>query len=370
MQTEKSPKSTTEDLKVTHDVYVQDTFQIERIGRSFLKNWLPKETLEVLDLDGLTVEGRHFTDDIFKEMTADVVYKVPIKGTNEHVNFFTVVEHKSYQDFWTIFQLWCYIFLICRREYLAAKARGEVNADYRLPPVVAIILHHDESRFQGKTELAEIFLPLPGLAAFLPRLQAILVDLNDIADDDPRLTDPDVPEFKVVLMVLKIVFRQDVAIKFRDLLQELKPYSDDPTMLRVIRRTWLYLTYNAKHLKRSFEALRAIVEDFTGEKVMSTMVEIWKAEGRVEGRAEGKVEGWAEGVAEGEAKGRTEGKAEGVEIGELRGKIKAVLGLRFDNLSEDLENRISMIEDMPLLTTLEKLAFTCTTLDEFARAMR
>ena len=73
---------------------------------------------------------------------------------------------------------------------------------------------------------------------------------------------------------------------------------------------------------------------------------------------------------EGKVEGKVEGKAEGVEIGELRGKIKAVLGLRFENLPEDLENRISMLEDMSLLTTLEKLAFTCTTLDEFARAMR
>ena len=74
-----------------------------------------------------------------------------------------------------------------------------------------------------------------------------------------------------------------------------------------------------------------------------TMVELWKAEG----------------IEIGEARGEARG--------EIRGKIKAVLGLRFDGLPVDLENRISMIEEMPTLRALEKLAFTCSTLGEFEK---
>ena len=103
-----------EDLKLTHDGYFREAFQIKRFAIAFLKKKLPKETLACLDLKELTAERRDTTDELFKGVVADVTYRVPIKGTKECVNFFIVVEHKSRQDFLTIFQLWCYVYHICR----------------------------------------------------------------------------------------------------------------------------------------------------------------------------------------------------------------------------------------------------------------
>jgi len=171
MDKEKPPSTIPEELTLSHNGYFRETFQSKRLAKAFLKKKLPKSTLRCLDLKRLVVESRHLGDDLFKETIADVVYRVPIKGTNEHVNFFVVIEHKSYQDFLTIFQLWGYVFRICYREFQVAKKRGKDNADYRLPPVVAIILYHGESKFQGKTELLELFMPLPGLEEYLPRLR-------------------------------------------------------------------------------------------------------------------------------------------------------------------------------------------------------
>ena len=157
---------------------------------------LPSELLACLDLDGLMAEPRHITDELFKKLIADVIYRVPIKGTEKHVDFFVITEHKSYNDFLTIFQLWCYVLHVIRQEFKEADDAKKVNADYQLPPVVAIILHHGESKFTGKTELSELFLQLPGIEKYLPKLQAILVDLNTIADDDVP-NDPDAPELKL-----------------------------------------------------------------------------------------------------------------------------------------------------------------------------
>jgi len=185
---------------------------------------------------------------MFRDAVADVVYRVPIKETNEHVNFFVVVEQKSDQDALTIFQLGGYVYRICRRDFLAAVDRGESRAEYRLPPVVAIILHHGDSKFQGKTELSEL---------------------------------------RVVLMVLKTVLRQDVAVKIKDVLQELKSYSHDPATRRLIRTTWIYLANNAEHLKRSFDSMLDTFQELSREEVMPTMVEIWLAEGKAEGEAIG-----------------------------------------------------------------------------------
>ena len=341
MSKEKSTSITSEDLKLTHDGYFREAFQAKRFAQAFLKKKLPKETLDRLNLKRLTVEKRDLTDDWFKDTIADVAYRVPIKGTKEYVNFFVVVEHKSRQDFLTIFQLWGYVYQICRREFLAAQKRGEVNAGYRLPPVIAMILYHGKSKFQGQTELSELFAPLPGLEDYLPKLQAILVDLSAIGDNDPLMNDPEVPEFRVVLMTLKVIFRKDVAMKIREVLEELKPYSDDPAMRRIIRATWVYLMNNAKHLRRSYSTLQGTFQKITGEKVMPTMVEIWKAEAKAEGKAEGKAE-----------------------------TVLKFLRARFKKIPKSVENTICKMKDPIALDSWAEHAAVCQSIDEFAEALK
>ena len=132
MSKAKSSSIIPEDLKLTHDGYFREAFQIKRFAIAFLRKKLPKETLACLNLNKLTAEKREMTDDLFKGVVADVTYRVPIKGTKKCVNFFVVVEHKSRQDFLTIFQLWCYVYHICRQVFRAAQKRGETKADFGL----------------------------------------------------------------------------------------------------------------------------------------------------------------------------------------------------------------------------------------------
>jgi predicted transposase YdaD len=103
MSKAKSSSVIPEDLKLTHDGYFQETFQTKRLAKAFLRKVLPKETLKCLHLEKLTTEKRDNTDELFKGAIADIVYRVPIKGTKEYVNFFVVMEHKSRQDHLTIF---------------------------------------------------------------------------------------------------------------------------------------------------------------------------------------------------------------------------------------------------------------------------
>ena len=46
---------------------------MKRIAQAFLKKGLPKKTIEVLDLDGLTIDERHLVDDMFKEGTGEKI---------------------------------------------------------------------------------------------------------------------------------------------------------------------------------------------------------------------------------------------------------------------------------------------------------
>jgi hypothetical protein len=342
MDTEKPSDAVPKDLKLTHDGYFQETFQVQRIAKAILKKVLPKEAVASLKLEDLTVDDRTISDDMFKEKSADIIYRAPIKGSKKHIHFFAVLEHKSYQDFQTIFQLWGYVYRICLREYQAAEQRGENMATYRHPPIVAIIVHHGETKFKGATELAEMFVPIPGLEQHFPGLRAILFDLSSIDDNDPIMNDPEVPELKVVLMVLKVVFRKDVVMKVSDVIQALKPHSDDPAVRRIIRATWVYLMNNARHLrKQSWGVLANTFKEVIGDENMPTMVEIWKAAGK----AEGKVEG-------------------GAETG--RAIILEFLQGRFGKVPKNIEKAINQMNDPIALKSLAARTANCKTLDEFA----
>jgi len=55
------------ELKIRHNDYFREGFQIKRVAKAFLKKKLPKRTLARLDLEGLTVENPHLTDEMYKE---------------------------------------------------------------------------------------------------------------------------------------------------------------------------------------------------------------------------------------------------------------------------------------------------------------
>ena len=301
---------------------------------------LPGELREHLDLDGLSIEPTHITDDVFTDRYADVIYRVPVRDTEQYVDFFVILEHKSYNDLWTIFQLWQYVALILRLEFKRADEENRVNADYRLPPVIAIIVHHGESRFTGKTELSELFLQLPGLEKYLPKLQAVLFDLSVIADADLSF-DPEVPEMKLVLMALKVVFRKDVSAKITEILEELKPLTDDPVIQDIIRTVWHYLVSSAKHMRRDYENLFSTIKNVVEVETMPTMLEIWKAEGKTEGKAEAG-----------------------------RNMVLKALRRKFKQVPQEIEESVLSMSDPIALESLLEHAIDSETLDEFAEALR
>ncbi|MDR3111031.1 MAG: Rpn family recombination-promoting nuclease/putative transposase [Planctomycetaceae bacterium] len=291
----------------------------------------------------LPTAPKQMFDVMFKETRADVVYRVPIKGSAAHIDFFVILEHKSFDDFWTIFQAFCYVARICEREFNTAKDSEGVNKSYRLPPVIAIIIHHGETRFTGSVELGELFYDLTEIRDFLPKMKAILVDLN-IMEESAVPSDPNVPELKAVLMILKVIFSKEVGVKAKEIFEELKPYSDEPRYRYLIRLICVYLASSAKHLKNKYANLEQVIKTVTGEKEMSTLYELWTAEGRAEGEARGEVRGAALSV-------------------------QSVLNARFHTVTPKVQKQLSAITDVSKLENLVGQAAVCPTLKDFEKLL-
>ena len=332
------PESSTELRQLDHDGFFVNTFQMKRLAKGFLRVVLPSELKEHLDLDGLSVEPKHKTDEVFKKRHADMIYRVPVVGTEHHVDFFVILEHKSFNALWTIFQLWTYVYLVLREEYgkVETAGNGYVPADYRLPPVIAIILHHGETRFTGKTELSELFLQLPGIEKYLPKLQAVLFDLNAIEDGDVPF-DPEVPELKLVLMALKIVFRKDAGTTITAILEELESASGDPLLQDIVRMVWHYFVASAKHMEHDYNILYDTVKKIVEVEPMPTMLEKWSAERKTVWQAE-----------------------------TGQNMVLKALRTKFKNVPKEIEEAILARTDPTALESLLEQVFYSGTLDEFA----
>ena len=123
---------------------------------------------------------------------------------------------------------------------------------------------------------------------YLPKLKAVLYDLNTIPDDKVP-NDPEVPELKLVLVAMKTVFRKDVSTKIKTILEDLKPIPDDPLLRRFIRIVWLYLVGSAKHMDRDYMVLYDPIKNIIKEDgTMPTMLEDGKPKGKQREKSKGR----------------------------------------------------------------------------------
>ena len=87
---------------------------------------------------------------------------------------------------------------------------------------------------------------------------------------------------------------------------------------------------------------------------MSTLVEMWKAEGEAIGEARGE--------AIGEARGETKGMA--------KGKVLAILEVRFNKVPKGIEKAVQSMSDPIALESLVEQAKACQSLGEFAESLK
>jgi len=234
---------------------------------------------------------------------------------------------------------------ISLKEYLRAEDDKRLNIDFRFSPVLVIILHHGERPFTGPTEVAELYEDYGILADYLPRRRAILFDLSTLSESEVP-DDPEVPELFVVLRIMQVIFSTDIGTKVQEVLERLKPYSEIPKYRRLIRFLWWYFVSNArKESRRGVMTVTEAVKRIIGEKDMSMVLEMLKAEGK------------AEGAAEGEARG------------EARGAVLTLLRTKFKTVPKATEDAIRSMTDLTALESLAIHAETCQSLEEFEKAI-
>jgi len=269
-----------------HDRFFARIFSEKQNAVDFLSHYLPPQVLELLDLDSVEIAKDSFVDEELGETLSDMLYRVRIAGNPAYV--YLLFEHKSYPDPLIGFQLLKYMAGIWD---LHLKQHGGKT----LPLIIPLLIYHGVRKWKGGESFGRLVpCASEALTAYIPNFRFLLHDLSGYTDEEIRGE----VLLRVTLLVLKHVFRGDLFGKLESMLGLFDELGKKQSGIEYIEVVIRYLAEGARKLSRE-DLLKIISRIPEGDKLMPTIAQQWKEEGRQEGLRKGLREGRQEGLQEG-----------------------------------------------------------------------
>lgn len=165
-----------------HDKFFKSTFGDLEVATDFLKNYLPTEILEILDLATIETQNGSFVDKKLKEQFSDMLFRVDINNREGYLYF--LFEHKSYNYKLAVLQLLRYMV-----EIWESKIDKEKQKD--LPVILPLLIYHDKGKWTAKTKLGDWIEGYNGLPEemkkYIPDYEYLLYDLSTYSEKQVRL---------------------------------------------------------------------------------------------------------------------------------------------------------------------------------------
>ena len=303
-------------MQSPHDHLFHRVFAEPLHAAGLIRTAVPEPLDQVIDWSSLTECSAALFDRDLNLHHADVLYTARDRQGDE-VLF--VVDHKSESRRFALLQLHRYV------QHIWDKWLGAGPARTHLPPVVPIVLHHDQSPWRAPTSLRELWRDGGDLGLPRPAFDVLLLDLA-------RHSAPAIAAFRMPpiarLCLLHLKFARGAPPdRLEQSLRRWQPWfaavAAGPGGRDELAVFHAYTLEVAEMPAVRLATLMArLLGPTAGDLVMSTADKL-RAEGRLQGQAEGK----AEGKAEGEVLGRA-------------AVLLRQLGKRFGPLAVDIEARI------------------------------
>ncbi|MBC7795903.1 MAG: Rpn family recombination-promoting nuclease/putative transposase, partial [Pyrinomonadaceae bacterium] len=136
------------EIQNPHDYFIKSVFADLKTARSFLENYLPPEIVARLDFEPLLARGESFVDENLKPSHTDLLYRVNFNANEDFALIYVLLEHKSYADEWTAFQLLRYAVRIWEKE--------QRDGAKRLPVIIPLVLYHGKNNWRVDTKFSAL----------------------------------------------------------------------------------------------------------------------------------------------------------------------------------------------------------------------
>ena len=163
-----------EELQKPHDKFFRAVFTQEDNARDLLQNALPGEIRGLLDLRLIKVEHTSVIDSNLSERQSDLLIRTRMRGPPALI--YILVEHKSYPDRWTLFQLLKYMLRIWEKE------RALHGKEKTLPPIIPVIFYHGARRWRLPLNFSSYFIADEWLGPYVPEFRPVMVNLQQMEE--------------------------------------------------------------------------------------------------------------------------------------------------------------------------------------------
>ncbi|MBO6938180.1 MAG: Rpn family recombination-promoting nuclease/putative transposase [Deltaproteobacteria bacterium] len=157
-----------------HDRLSRRIFSNPAHASAELRTILPAELVAALNLSELeVVPGASYIDEVLADRQVDLLYRVPLWGSDESALVYVLFEHQSSVDPRMPARLLVYMARIWE-QWMRARPSG------KLPLIVPAVLHHSSSGWTAASRFAEV-LAIPD--QLRTGLQGAFVDFSFFLDD-------------------------------------------------------------------------------------------------------------------------------------------------------------------------------------------
>jgi len=183
-----------------HDKFFKETLSDIETTRDFIKNYLPRELLSVIDLENLMPQKDSYIEKELEESFSDILFKTKINGEEGYIYF--LFEHKSYLSNRISLQLLKYMIKIWEQKMNKEKAS-------KLPMIIPLVIYHGETRWSVAKSLGDIIEGMEKIPKtirrHIPDYEYILYDLSPYGDEEIKGS----AKLRIFLEILKAIFKED-----------------------------------------------------------------------------------------------------------------------------------------------------------------
>jgi len=314
----------------------------------FLKDFLPPNILNAIDLNFLSVDKKSYLSEKYKEHYTDLVVKTRLKGHGEDKPAFVyfLMEHKSYIPVRPAFQLLRYMV----EQWYELEKQGALGS--KLPPIFPILMYHGEKGWTHGVHFHDIVnIPHDDMKPYIPNFQYFL---TDVTTEDVEKYNTSIA-IKCWFLLVKNIKTPAMREKLFEIVNLLHEFLDQETAIEYVDIFYKYLA-NTDNIITKTDAVQAIETIFPG-------------------RGADMVKGWAkEYVEEGIEKGILQGMEKGMEkgmISEAREMVLEALDTKFSsNIPTDVHELIQALNNKILLKRLLRSAIQSRDIDGFRKSIQ
>ncbi|OQY08604.1 MAG: hypothetical protein B6I28_04670 [Fusobacteriia bacterium 4572_132] len=265
-----------------HDKYVKETLSKKENAVDFLKNYLPNEILEIVNLDKLEIEKDSYVTEELQEYFTDLLYKVNIHKKESYIYF--LFEHKSYPEKLIGIQL---------LEYLLQCWKAKIKQKEKLPIILPIVIYHGKPKWNIGMKFSDILeIEDERLKKYIPDFEYILYDLTKYRDENILGTE----NLKIMMQLLKYIYSDELLKKLPNILKLL--LKDGKIDVNTLKTITIYLLSTTEiKLEDFIKLIEENVSKKGGEFSMSTLQRMMN---------ESMEEGIQQGMERGIERGRRE----------------------------------------------------------------